>query len=628
MKIWQAIAATGLALTWTTSTFAAPVSFINEVHPILAEHCFKCHAGDARKGGLKMDTRDGVTAGGENGPAVALGDHLNSLLIKRVTAESDDDRMPPKGRRLTPEEVAVLAAWIDAGLPWEEVEAKPTGYQAPLNLTPVPPAPEGVNLVDHHIDAYMAKQGLPAPEAVSDALFMRRTALDVTGLLPEENELKDFLHNDAPDKRAKLVDAQLADIQAYAEHWISFWNDLLRNDFEGTGYIDGGRAPITDWLYFALLENKPYDQFVKELIAPRPSSQGFIKGIVWRGDNATVQLPSMQAASNVSQVFLGVNMKCASCHDSFINHWKLKDAFGLANSFSETPMEMVRCDVPTGEAAPYKFLWPELGEVDPALDLRARQKRIAELVTTPANGFFTRTVVNRMWALLFGRGLVEPLDVIENEPWHPELLDALAQDLINNGYNLKHTLATMMKSKAYGWQAAKSAPEPDAPFVFAGPIVRRMSAEQFYDALSTMTGVWHDNPKFLKPDERKAEKAEGTVRAWRLSSDTLTRAMGRTNREQVTTRRDDASTTLQFLELTNGATLARQVKRSAAQVAAEAEGRTHRLVLDLFRRGLQRAPSQEELQLAASLVGDAASPEGVEDLLWSMVMLPEFQLVY
>jgi hypothetical protein len=627
VKLWTLALAGALAALCSLSAPAEPVNFANEVHPILVEKCYKCHAGDRRKGGLKLDSLETLQEGGETGPAAVVGKHAESLLFQRVTSTNEDDRMPPEGDPLTPEQADIIARWIDEGLHWEEEAFKPKGYIAPLALQPVT-KPNTPNLIDGFIDQYLAEKGVPQPEQLSDALFLRRAYLDVSGLLPTEDALKDFIKDRSADKRARIVDALLASNQAYAEHWITFWNDLLRNDFEGTGYIDGGRSTITDWLYEALLENRPYDKFVTELIDPRPSSQGFIKGIVWRGDNATVQLPAMQASANVSQVFLGVNMKCAMCHDSFVNHWKLADAFGLANAFSETPMEMVRCDTPTGEAAPYQFIWPELGTIDGSASLRERQKRVAELVTTPANGFFTRTIVNRLWALLFGRGLVEPVDAIEGEPWHPALLDALAQDLIDHGYDLKHTLRVMMTSKAYGWRSVTTSPAADAPFVFAGPIVRRLSAEEFYDALARVTDVWLENPKFLKPEERKEEKATGPVRAWRLSSDTLTRAMGRTNRETVTTRRDTSSTTLQFLELTNGATLARQVKRSAEKIAKDFDGRPRQLVLDLYRRGLQRAPSSEELELAAKLMAESTGTEGVEDLLWTMIMLPEFQLVY
>ena len=153
----------------------------------------------------------------------------------------------------------------------------------------------------------------------------------------------------------------------YAEHWLTFWNDLLRNDYAGTGYIDEGRRQITGWLYRSLLENKPYDQFVRELISPTPESEGFIKGIKWRGRINSSQTPEVQFAQNVSQVMLGINLKCASCHDSFIDGWKLADAYGMAAIVSEQPLEIHRCDKPTGETAQAGFLFPELGTIDPAL---------------------------------------------------------------------------------------------------------------------------------------------------------------------------------------------------------------------------------------------------------------------
>src|SRR5262249_19673267 len=156
----------------------------------------------------------------------------------------------------------------------------------------------------------------------------------------------------------------LDDKQAYAEHWLTFWNDLLRNDYAGTGYIDGGRKPITTWLYRSLRENKPYDRFVRELISPTAESEGFIKGIKWRGNVNASQVVEVQSPQNTSQVFLGVTMKCASCHDSFIDNWKLNDAYGLAAIVANNPLEIHRCDKPTGNRAQAKFLFPELGDLD------------------------------------------------------------------------------------------------------------------------------------------------------------------------------------------------------------------------------------------------------------------------
>jgi len=321
-----------------------------DVHPILAEHCYACHAGEQRKGGLSLDSRAGALRGGKSGAAIVPGDAAASHLIALVSAADEAERMPPKGRALTSAEVATLRAWIDAGVPWGELDAAAT-HVTPLALRPSTAESDAPHLVDAHIADYLRAHGLEAGAALDDAGFARRVHLDVVGLLPTHDALRRFCADETQSKRAVLVDALLADDQCYAEHWISFWNDVLRNDFQGTGYIDGGRAQITGWLYDALARNIPYDQFVRELVAPTGSaSEGFIKGIVWRGDNAVVQQAPMQAAVNVSQVFLGVNLKCAACHDSFVNDWSLARTFALANCFSEAPLSLVRCETDLGVA--------------------------------------------------------------------------------------------------------------------------------------------------------------------------------------------------------------------------------------------------------------------------------------
>src|SRR5207302_1482072 len=131
--------------------------------------------------------------------------------------------------------------------------------------------------------------------------------MDVIGLLPPGEPGGSVGSGKGPQARAGLVRALLADDLHYAEHWLSFWNDMLRNDYRGTGFIDGGREQITCWLFGSLAANTPYDEFVAELINPRPESEGFTKGIVWRGVVNASQSPPMQAAQNVSQVFMGVN---------------------------------------------------------------------------------------------------------------------------------------------------------------------------------------------------------------------------------------------------------------------------------------------------------------------------------
>ena len=172
--------------------------------------------------------------------------------------------------------------------------------------------------------------------SISDREFARRVSLDLVGLLPTPEQLRQFLNNPSATRRQELVDELLGNPIAYADHWLTFWNDLLRNDYIGTGFITGGRKQITSWLHASLVANKPYDQMVRELIAPSSESEGFIQGIRWRGEVSASQTNEIQFAQSISQAFLGINMKCASCHDSFIDRWKLHEAYGLAAIYARS----------------------------------------------------------------------------------------------------------------------------------------------------------------------------------------------------------------------------------------------------------------------------------------------------
>jgi hypothetical protein len=383
---------------------AAEVDFAHDVLPLLKQHCAKCHTNGTYKASLSLDTREALLEAG----VVEPGDHAASHLIDRVTSEDPEVQMPPEGPRLTAAEVDVLRRWIDAGLPWEEgFSFRASDYQAPLKprRPELPPTGQGVeNPVDRIIFHYWRERSITPPPRLDDAAFIRRASLDLVGLLPTADEVDAFMADGDPTKRVQLVRRLLDDRVAYADHWLTFWNDLLRNDYAGTGYIDGGRKQITAWLYRSLLSNKPYDQFVRELASPRPRSEGFAKGIVWRGQVNASQRPELQFAQNLGQVFLGVNLKCASCHDSFVDNWKLSDAYGLAAITSDVPLEIHRCDKPTGEMAKAYFLFPELGQIDATQPREARLQQLSQLLTHPDNGRLTRTVVNRSTRWAAGRG--------------------------------------------------------------------------------------------------------------------------------------------------------------------------------------------------------------------------------
>ncbi len=791
------------------------VDFKTEIQPIFEASCIRCHGRGRERGGLRIDTRESLLKGGDSGPAAVPGQSAQSYLIALVAGTDPDEVMPKKGTKLTVEQIGVLRAWIDQGLPWPpEITFAPV---PPNNLEPrlpsVPSVEHGGLLahpLDQILEVYLQKHNLPMPPVVNYRLFARRAYLDTIGLLPPPKELKAFLASRKADKRARLVKDLLSRREAYAQNWMSFWNDLLRNDYKGTGYIDGGRQQITRWLYSALLTNMPYDQFVTALVNPKNEAAGFTRGIVWRGVVNASQSPEMQAAQNIAQVFMGVNLKCASCHDSFINDWQLSDAYGLASVFSDQPLEMYRCDLPTGQKAAAKFIFPQLGSIPASTNKEERLSALAQALTCPRDGRLSRTIVNRLWAKFLGRGLVEPVDDMQQNAWDKDLLDWLAEDLAAHHYDLKQTMARILTSRAYQLPAVNPGAQAPANYVFTGPETRRLTAEEFRDALASLTGagystedadveadeavkklygparearwIWNDPSAARKaeagtiylrktvyfsrlPDEAKAlvlcdnrftlfvnghkagagsdpakpvmadlrpwlrrgenvfaaeavnylpdgsapapgkafagqenpagfylyarvrlqEKVfdfgsdaswqatdrkakdwempdfdsrhwaaaselgglsmdpwkvhsdlvaqqfgaphQTMVRSALVSADPLQRALGRPNREQVATIRPTAATTLQALELTNGKTLDDLLKIGAADLAKESTS-GQQLAAQVYELALGRQPTPAELSLAQGLLGTKPAPEGVEDFLWAMAMLPEFQLIY
>ncbi len=506
---------------------AAKTDFAHAIVPILRAHCVECHGGRRHEGDFSINTRESIIAADVAEP----GKGTDSHLIELVMSDDKEERMPKGKPPLSAANVKALRNWIDAGMPWEAgFTFAVRDYEPPLRprRPELPPIVEGrENPVDRILDAYFRKHGVARPLPLDDAAFLRRVSLDIVGLLPTPEMLQVFVSSNDPAKRQQVVDEQLANNHAYAEHWLSFWNDLLRNDYAGTGYIDGGRKPIGRWLYRALVENMPYDEFVRQLIAPSAESEGFIQGIKWRGKVNASQKPELQFAQNVSQVFLGINMKCASCHDSFIDRWTLAQTYGLAATCASGPLEMYRCDKPLGKTAEAAWLFPELGQIDPKAPREERLRRLAVLMTDRENGRLTRTIVNRLWHRLMGRGIVHPVDAMQTEPWSADLLDYLAVNLADNHYDLKLTIRLIVSSRAYQSQTAALEAQPtSAGFVFTGPLAKRMTAEQFVDALweITDTGPTHPDKNvtaFLSADEKASHKQ---YRASLVASDLLMRS--------------------------------------------------------------------------------------------------------
>ncbi|WP_395740206.1 DUF1549 domain-containing protein [Prosthecobacter sp.] len=800
-----------LLLLSTSLAAAAAVDFSHQIVPILREHCAECHAGEKKKGGFSFNDRTALMEGGENGAVVVRGKSAESALIKALLSSDPDEQMPPKGKRVPAEQVALLKQWIDEGLEWEEGFAfKKPAYEPPL-LPRTPQLPAAVdgrnNPVDRILDHYLVQQKVARPAAVDDATFARRASLDLVGLLPAPQELEAFTKDTSADKRTRWIDALLKRDMDYTEHWLTFWNDLLRNDYGGTGFITGGRKQISNWLYHALMTNMPFDQFVRELISPpNDESRGFIDGIKWRGDVSAGQTVEIQFAQSVSQSFLGINMKCASCHDSFIDRWKLSEAYGLAAIYSARPLEINRCDKPIGQQAVPSWLFPEIGQVDPKAAPAERLKQLAALMTHPKNGRVTRTIVNRLWQRLMGRGIVHPVDAMQTEPWNADLLDYLAVDFAEHRYDLKRTLSLIATSQAYQSHAqVMTKGIDDHGYTYAGPRTKRLTAEQFVDAIWQITGaapakmdagvlrgkvdpelakqikiqgqwIWGssakpgstppsgetitlrttiklesdpasasavvtcDNGYTLFVNNRKvsagddwtklaavplqtalrkgpnsilviatnagkgpnaagffldarvrdaagkeklissdatwewsakappakegriaafdpkdwqpvtvvkalgawqqaiqsqaptllaqgASASDHMIRASLMKSDFLMRTLGRPNRDQIVTARPNDLTTLEAIDLANGGVLAGAIAKGAQKLLAVSNSSPAALITSLYQRALCRVPSANELATAQGLIGEKPTQQSLEDLLWAVCMLPEFQVV-
>lgn len=795
---------------------AVEIDFNHQIVPILRERCGECHTGDSQQGGFSMNDRAALLTGSETGAVVNMDEPSASRLIEVIKSEDEGERMPPEGDRLTAKQVALIEQWIEEGLPWEPGFAfKAPAYEPPLRprtvtLPPITKAPhasgvdqERTNPVDRLVDAYLSTNGIEIPKAVDDHTFLRRAYLDLIGLLPTPEEIREFQSDSQADKRERLITRLLARDVDYAEHWLTFWNDLLRNDYGGTGFITGGRKQISKWLYESLVNNKPFDQMARELIAP-PSdeSSGFIDGIKWRGEVSAGQTVEIQFAQSVGQSFLGINLKCASCHDSFVDRWKLDEAYGLAAIYADKPLEIHRCDKPVGRTANASWLFPELGQVDAAAPRDQRLKQLAALMTHPENGRFSRTIVNRLWHRMMGRGIVHPLDAMQSEPWNEDLLDFLASDFQANGYDLRRTLALIASSQAY---QAKSevVNEATGEFVFKGPRARRLTAEQFVDAVWQLTGtaprkmdavvfrgkvdpaagkqiqmtgnwIWGssaaegktppsgesillrttltldeeptggaaimtcDNEFILHVNGKKIGEANDwqqvtvlsfydalkkgdndivvratnagsgpnaagfyfqanvqfkdgkeislvsdkdwtflptaesvkagiakmpelwlpvtvlnalpvwtnelnkqgpgllhsgvatgslMVRASLLKSDFLMRSLGRPNRDQIVSMRPEEFTTLEALDLSNGETLSNAIERGAEHLVQQDWASSRELVEWLFKHALTREPTKNQLDAASDLIGDKPTSQAVADLLWVVIMQPEFHFV-
>jgi len=498
------------------------------------------------------------------------------------------------------------------------------------------------NFIDDLAYAQFKRLGLFPSEPCTDAEFLRRASLDTIGALPSPDEARAFLADTDPEKRHKLIDRLLAH-PYYADYWANKWADLLRPNSDRVGVKSA--YVLDQWLRECFRENKPYDEFVREIALAEGNTHRYGPAVIYRDRREATDMTTM-----FSRLFLGVRIDCAKCHHHPNEKWSQDDFYRLAAFFgtmkqkgsgisapispgNETfffaGVRMVRHPV-TGELLEPKAPDGPLVKTPVTVDPR---RELAEWMTGAENPFFARAAANRVWEAFFGRGIVDPVDDfrISNPPSNPALIDALGQELARDHFDLKALMRTIMRSHLYQLSAAPNEFNAADTRNFSRAYRRRLPAEALADALADVTGVPTSYPG-MPPGSR-------AMQAWSYKIDSQTMdAFGRPNSSSdCPCERDVRPSIVQALHLMNSRQLQEKLASLDGRAHALASGKLppEEVVSELYLACYARKPTAEELQIATAPfaaegakgqnAAEGAKRQGaIEDVLWSLLNSAEF----
>jgi len=491
------------------------------------------------------------------------------------------------------------------------------------------------NYIDRLVDAKLERLKIQPSPLTDDATFLRRASLDLTGRLPSLERVRAFLGDARTSrvKRAKAIDA-LIDSPEYLDHWTVKWGDLLQCSRKYLG--EKGAYQFQQWIRDAIASNRPYDALVRELITARGSSYDNPAANYFR-----VTGGAKPAMEKTTQVFLGVRMVCAQCHDHPFERWTQTQYYQMSAFFSavgiragyEVGEEIVfdqRADYDMkhprdGRVVRPEFMVPLSGAAVP--DGPERRDALAAWLTSKDNPFFAKAIVNRMWSYFMGRGIIDPVDDIRasNPPTNPALLDALEKDFVAHGFDLRELMRTIVGSRAY--QASFATNEWNAAdrdnFSHAFP--RRLSAEELMDAVSSAAGI---RPHF--PDVPEETSASQLVDP-HVGREGFLDVFGRPPRESSCEceRRSDFSLP-QALNLVNGKTISDAVADPKGRVASLVlSGKSDEIIVnELYLAALSRLPTQDEHQRGVTYLSSGAKGSRAQDLLWALLNSKAFLYIY
>lgn len=525
-------------------------------------------------------------------------------------------------------EVAILCRYLE-----EMVSVRITYLEPRENF--VWSNPPEVNYVDKHIFAKLKQMTILPSDVCTDAEYIRRAYLDLCGLLPTPDEATKFLADKAPDKRAKLIDA-LLERPEYADFWALKWSDVLRSNRK-TIQVKGVHA-FQLWIRDHLAANTPVDQMIRELLTANGSTYTNPPANYYR-----IAKDPTNLAETTAQLFFGVRMQCAKCHNHPFEAITQDDYYSTAawfarvktkkdvNTPSKNPMDPgaeVVFAVRDGDVtqprslqvmAP-KFLKGAVPTIPPGKD---RREVFAEWLTGPENPYFSKSVVNRVWYHLMGKGIVDPVDDFRdsNPSSNDELLDGLAKDFAAKKFDLKHIVRTIMTSRTYQLSAQPNDTNKDDNKYFSHAITKLLSAEQLLDALCDVTAV---PEKFagLPLGTRAIQLPDGEV------NHPFLKTFGQPARELACEcERESDSNLAQALQLINGPTINDKLRNPNNRLGKLlADKKSEAEVLDaLYLAALARPATEAERVPALSHVTKGADKRKAwEDVLWAIMNTREF----
>lgn len=626
---------------------ASPV-FERDVLPILNAHCLSCHGGLHQKGKLDLRTLTTIHAGGKEGAAIVPGNADKSLLWQRVAS----DEMPPRPIKVSAEQKAILRRWIQSGAP--------SAGAAPALAVPSKKrsAEELAAAIDREIDSRLAAEKIPASPLADDGEFLRRIYLDVHGRIPPRAKAEAFLTNTEPNKRQQLIESLLGDL-LFGEYWSRLWRDRVAVPVAaGDGLGANHTQAFQTWLADGFNKSRPWNELVREMITAEGDSPAvaFIRQCMDDGQPRAGKL-----AASTAKRFLGVQIQCAECHDHPFTTWKQDDFWGLAAFFSRTArVEKNKTETRTGiydtekgpaatrfglkplvrkdggavllpdDAGPHagkvvaaKFLEGGPVTLPEKLSEKELPRRIlADWLTSPKNALFARATVNRLWAQVFGRGLVEPVDSLdtENLPSHPALLNDLAGELVASSYDVKHLLRGILLSRAYQRTHRTVAGNESDRSLYSHATIKSIKPEAFYDCLIIASGT------DLK-DGKTSSMAVGGKSAKGESLGSRSEFLKLFKTDEVDGDPTEYTQGVpQVLALLNERST--NVVNKLVEQAMKEKGDDDEVVSRIYVGVLSRRPTSEELSIVRDYLGRQPNdPARFQAVWWALVNSPEFAVI-